>query len=63
MSEDEEDVNSVGSEGIRERATQILDTYNARLVKVGHSQFQIRLNIFFTFVEASTVEAEPYDYL
>jgi len=34
-----------------------------RLGKVGYSQFQIRLNIFFTFVKPTSVEAEPYDYL
>lgn len=34
-----------------------------RLGKVGYNRFQIRLNIFFTFVQATSVEAEAYDYL
>ena len=51
------------SDSIRERARQILATYNSRLAKVGYSQFQIRLNIFFTFVKPTSIEAEPYDYL
>ena len=41
---------SVDSSDVRERAKSIMRTYNERLVKVGQSQFQIRLNIFFTFV-------------
>lgn len=41
---------SVDSSDVRERAKSIMRTYNERLVKVGLSQFQIRLNIFFTFV-------------
>ena len=51
------------SDTIREKAQQILATYNQRLAKVGHSEFQIRLNIFFSFVKPTSVEAEPYDYL
>ena len=51
------------SDGIREKARQILATYNMRLGKVGFSEFQIRLNIFFTFVKPTSIEAEPYDYL
>ena len=62
-SEDEDDLVSNDSQGIRDKAQQIINTYNERLIKVGHRQFQIRLNIFFTFVQASTVEAEPYDHL
>ncbi len=62
-SEDEDDLVSNDSQGVREKAEQIINTYNERLIKVGHRQFQIRLNIFFTFVQASTVEAEPYDHL
>ena len=51
------------AESIREEARQILETYNVRLKKVGYSQFQIRLNIFFTFVVHTSVEADAYDQL
>ena len=58
-----DDGESVDSDSIREQAQRILDTYNERLVKVGQRAFQVRLNIFFTFVIATSVEAEAYDYL
>ena len=51
------------SEEIRDSANRILETYNERLLKVGRRSFQVRLNIFFTFVISTSVEAEAYDYL
>ena len=55
--------NSNDSEFFRESAERILQTYNERLLKVGWRSFQMRLNIFFTFVISTSVEAEAYDYL
>ena len=54
---------STDSEDIREEANRILELYRERLLKVGQREFQIRLNIFFTFVVSTSVEAEAYDYL
>lgn len=51
------------SDYIRKQAEQILANYNVRLAKVGFKRFQIRLNIFFTFVQKKSVEAEAYDVL
>ena len=61
--ESEDEKMSSGSENIRKQAQRILDTYNMRLIKVGRSQFQIRLNMFFNFVQAPSIEAEAYDVL
>ena len=63
--EDEQRLDKISSESeeIREKAMKILETYNIRLNKVGANPFQIRLNIFFTFVKKTSVEAEAYDYL
>ena len=64
--DDAESVNeglSNDSESIRDQANHILMTYNARLTKVGARAFQVRLNMFFTFVRNTSVEAEAYDYL
>ena len=40
-----------------------METYNKRLEKVGQSEFQVRLNIFFTFVRQTSLDAEAYDVL
>ena len=52
---------SESSDGIRKHARQILETYEFRLKKVGSAPFQIRLNIFFTFVRHASMEADVYD--
>ena len=49
------------SDEIRETAEQALLTYNSRLAKIGHSAFQVRLNIFFTFVVHDSVKIDDYD--
>ena len=54
---------SVNSDEIRERAREILALYNARLKEEGEKSFQVRLNIFFTFVRDNSVEAEAYDMI
>ena len=54
---------SESSDGIRKHAKQILETYNFRLKKVGSAPFQIRLNIFLTFVKHASLEADVYDQL
>ena len=54
---------STESMGIRTRADEILKTYQQRLQKVGKSRFQLRLNLFFSFVKPTSIEAEAYDYL
>ena len=64
-----EDVGSVSSggsndsENIRKQAEKILQTYQTRLKKVGKQRFQLRLNIFFSFVMPTSIEAEAYDYI
>ena len=54
---------SVLSDQFRQSAVQIMETYNKRLEKVGKNEFQIRLNLFFTFVRQTSMEAEAYDVL
>ena len=54
---------SVNSDEIRERAREIIAIYNARLKEEGEKSFQVRLNIFFTFVRDNSVEAEAYDLI
>ena len=54
---------SVNSDEVRERAREILAIYNARLKEEGEKSFQVRLNIFFTFVKDNSVEAEAYDMI
>ena len=54
---------SVNSDEIRDSAKQILQIYNTRLKEEGEKSFQVRLNIFFTFVRDNSVEAEAYDMI
>ena len=54
---------SVNSDEVRERAKEILKIYNTRLKEEGEKSFQVRLNIFFTFVRDNSVEAEAYDMI
>ena len=35
----------------------------ARLLEEGEKSFQVRLNIFFTFVRDNSVDAEAYDLI
>lgn len=37
--------------------------YETRLKEEGEKSFQVRLNIFFTFVRDNSVEAEAYDMI
>ena len=54
---------SMTSDEIRDQAKEILKIYNARLNEVGEKSFQIRLNVFFTFVRDNSVDAEAYDMI
>lgn len=51
------------SQEIQDEARKILETYHRRLNSVGYNKFQLRLNLFFTFVRDKSVEAEAYDFL
>ena len=57
------DLMSSDSVDFRDKAEKVLETYNKRLEKVGYNRFQIRLNLFFTFVQNTSVQPEDYDQL
>ena len=65
IKESKEVDHSDGEDGeeVRERAREILRIYNGRLKEEGEKSFQVRLNIFFTFVRDNSVEAEAYDMI
>ena len=54
---------STESMSIRHRAEEIYETYQTRLKRVGKARFQQRLNLFFSFVKPTSIEAEAYDFL